>query len=561
MYGGELPTGREDAAIKEDVIQGMVRAAVLEQEARRAGYQVGDQALLEELTKLEAFQTNGQFDEQRYRQVLQAQQLSVGGFERDLRRQIGMSYFEDGLSTTAFLPPRSRRLLLRLENQRRDFTYFVIPADRGNVKVSDKKISQYYKSHRDQFLTPERVKLAYVELTEKAVMDKIRPKKRALFEHYQAQADRYIIPEQRRARHILIKIPEEAKQQAVAKARRRAQDLLARLQAGEDFATVAKQHSQDALSAASGGELGFIARGDLDPAVETALFSLKKGGISDPVKTGLGFQIIQLVDVRPAKRRPFEKVRADVARDFRRHEAQERFLGQVEQLLTLSYEQSSSLEPAAEALGIEVQQTGWVSRGRGSGIAASPKFRNAAFEEDVLQEGFNSDVIEIDEGRVAVLRVIDHEKARPQPLKKVRQKIERILAVEVARAETIKAGRRALAELRDGKNMDALAKRYRVAMKAPGFIERADASVPRPVVTEAFALDKPSTEAATFGGTPLAEGYAVIRLQEVRPGKIESDQIAEAAPAPTASYGQREREAAYRALEAAADIDIIRSNL
>jgi len=330
MYGGELPTGRDDAAIKQDVIQGMVRAAVLEQEARRAGYQVGDQALLEEITKLEAFQTNGQFDEQRYRQVLQAQQLSVGGFERDLRRQIGVSYFEDGLSTTAFLPPRTRRLLLRLENQRRDLAYFVIPADRGNIKVSDKKISQYYKSHRDRFLTPERVKLAYVELTERAVMDKIRPQKSVLFEHYQAQADRYVIPEQRRARHILIKIPEGAKQQAVAKARRRAQDLLARLQAGEDFATVAKQHSQDALSAASGGELGFIARGDLDPAVETALFSLKKGGISDPVKTGLGFQIIQLVDVRPAKRRPFDKVRREVARDFRHHEAQERFLGQVE---------------------------------------------------------------------------------------------------------------------------------------------------------------------------------------------------------------------------------------
>jgi peptidyl-prolyl cis-trans isomerase D len=559
VYGGNLTANVSDAAIEQAVIQGMVRAEVLQQEAQEAGYRVGDEALLYELSRIEAFQTDGQFDIQRYEQLLQAQQQTRAGFEQNLRRQLGLSYFEDGIWRSAFLPPSVKQDLLRLKNQRRDLEYFVIPADPASVKIGDKATSKYYEVHQDRFQTPEKVKLAYVELSEKALMNEIQADESALIEYYQSQVNRYIIPEQRKARHILLKLPEGAGQDAIRKARQRAKGLVARLRAGKDFAKLAEQYSEDALSASSGGDLGFIARGDLDPRVEDVLFTLKKGEISDPIRTDLGFQIVQLTEVKPARQKPFEDVRAEVERDYRRQEAQERFVEQAEQLLTLTYEQSGSLEPAAEALGLEIQRSGWLTRSQGAGIASNPKIRSAAFKEDVLQGRYNSDMVELGQGHVAVLRVIEHEPAQPQPLQEVRNDIKQILAVQAAREQAAKAGRQALAKLQSGKAINDVAERYQASIETPGFVERTEAIVPQPIVAKVFALNKPSPGGATVGGVELANGYAVIALRNVQAGG--GDEATTSNSEPAVNYGLRERDAAYRALKAAAEINIMRENL
>ncbi len=563
-YGGELPPGVTNATIKRNVIADMVRAELLRQEAEAAGYRVADTVLLNELTGLEVFQTNGRFDERRYAQLLQMQGQTRTAFEHNLRQQVGLSYFEDGIWKSAFLPPSARQDLRQLESQRRRIEYFVIPAKPAEVTIEDTAITGYYKAHQNDFQTPERVKLAYVELSERALRERLELNEDVLRQYYQDHADEYTTPEQRRARHILIKVPAGADRNVVNEAHRHAEKLATRLEAGEEFEVLAKKYSEDALSAAIGGDLGFVARGDLSPAVEDVLFSLEEGAFHGPVKTDLGFQIVQLVEVKPAQQRPFKRVRARVVRDFRRLEVQERFVAKVEQLETLSYEQSASLKPAARALGLEVKETGWLTQTQGTGIAANPKIRAAAFEQDVLQGGYNSDVVELHPGRVVVLRVTEHEPAKPKPLDEVRRAIRQILAMRVARERAAKAGRQAIAALRAGKTLKAVASKHKAPIESPGFVERTGTKAPQPIIDAAFMLDKPEPRASIFGGTVVENGYAVLALRQVQTmDQAESKaQISEVTSSnPSDYYGLRERNAVYEALKAAAEVEINRGNL
>jgi len=562
-YGVDFPANQNDAALKEFVLQGMVRQELLGQEAQQAGYSVSDQALLNAITQLDAFKTNGHFDERRYEQFLTAQGQTKAEFEQNLRRQLAVSYFEDGIQQSAFLPPSAEQRLLSLKNQRRDFAYFMIPVNSSNVDIGNKAISKYYESHQDDFKTPERVKVAYLNLSKKGLMSKIKPSEDALRKYYQSEADRYIVPEQRKARQILIKVLEGADKDVIDKARGRAKELATRAKAGENFSSLARKYSEDKLSASSGGDLGFIAPGDLSSEVEDVLFGLKKGNISNPIQTSLGFQIIQLVDIRPARQAPFDEAHSDVLRDYRQEKAQDRFIKQVEQLETLAYEQSTSLEPAAKALGLKVWQSNWVTRQQGGGIFGNPKVRDAAYSDDVLQDRHNSDVVELGPNHFAVLRIIEHEAAKPKPLVQVRDDIKQILAIQVARRQAVVAGQRALKELQSEKKIAKVAKQYRVTVKSPGFVKRTDTRFPEPIINKVFVLNKPLRQGeATFGGVELTGGgYAIIALHKVQAGDDKNKKGAAVASEPDASYGLRERDAAYQALEAAADIDIKRDNL
>ncbi len=232
-YGGELPPGVTDAAIKRNVIASMVRAELLRQEVEAAGYQVGNAVLLNELTGLEVFQTNGQFDEQRYAQLLQMQGQTRNAFEQNLRQQISLSYFEDGIRKSAFLPPTAQQDLRRLEIQRRKIQYFVISAKPAKETIAQKAIADYYEAHQDDFQTPERVKLAYVELSEQALRERLELNEDLLRQYYRDHADNYTTSEQRRARQILIKVPAGAAREVVDEAKRRAERLAARLRSGE----------------------------------------------------------------------------------------------------------------------------------------------------------------------------------------------------------------------------------------------------------------------------------------------------------------------------------------
>src|SRR5690606_9696973 len=200
-------------------------------------------------------------------------------------------------------------------------------------------------------------------------------------------------------------------------------DLLAQIKNGADFAALAKQYSEDPGSKDKGGDLGWVSTGMLVGPFEDKLFAMENGEVAGPVTTDFGVHIIKLLSVRTPEFPSFEKMHDQLVADFRRQQVDERYYKLAEQLTELTYANPQTLDVAAEALGLTVQEVANVTRDSGTGIAANPAVREAAFSSDVLQDGVNSDPIELGEHHVVVLRVTDHQPAQPRPLAEVRDAI------------------------------------------------------------------------------------------------------------------------------------------
>lgn len=568
IMGKQLPQGYEDKNLKESALANLVRDELLRQEVEKAGYLLNDQVLLSQIKEIPAFFSNGVFDKNRYEEILEMQRRSTTEFEHNLRQQILVSQFIEGLSQSAFIPEESIYDYRRLVNQQRKFTYFIVPIDlaKATAEVGDEAIEKYYKTHTNQFNTPQRVQLDYIELTEKSLIASIPATEQQLREHYQSRPDSYQNPEQRRARHILLKLPSSTtatKNQSDKQVEKHAQELVVRLRSGEKFSDLAKEYSEDTLSASSGGDLGWIVHGDMDHEFEDTLFNLERNQVSDPIKTESGYHIIQLVDIKPANRKSFNEVRGQIEKEYKQHIAEEQLIDLTEQLITLSYEQPDSLEPVAETLGIPINHTSWITENGGPNIGIEAKVRQAAFSKEVLSQGRNSELIELSNGRVVVLRVAQHEPAKPKPLHVVRDEIKAILAKEKARNQSIKAGQEAIHLLQTESAPVSIAQKFGAQLVKPGFVKRDDKKIQAPILRKAFTLIKQEPNKFSPSGIQLPNGdYVVIWLNEVqeknRKNSVNEGIIDEQQ---ASSYGTRELDGTYRAMELNADIRVLRENI
>jgi peptidyl-prolyl cis-trans isomerase D len=567
IMGGQLPPQYSEPALKQSVINKMVRNELLRQEVEAAGYDVGNRVLFKEISVIPAFSKDGKFDSVRYERLLQAQGRSKAEFERGLRQQICIANFVDGVRQSAFLPNQSLANYQRLKNQERKVSYFLIAAasDKAAQSLTEEEIKNYYQTNQQSFKTSERVKLAYVELKEQALNEGIEVDDETLRKVYQDQADRYVDPEQRRARQIFLKFPSSSDpvdEKLISETRAKADKIVAKLRQGGDFAALAKRYSQDSLSASSGGDLGFIAKGDMDPQFEKVLFSLEINKISDPVKTQQGFHIIQLMEIKPAEQKSFESVREQVERDYKQRAAESRFVEMTEQLLTLSYEQPDSLEPVSDSLGLPVRETDWITENTGEGIGAFREVRTAAFSEEVLRQGKNSDLVELADGSVLVLRILEHKAAKTKPLADVKDEIINLIAASKAREQARNDGRKALEQVRSGKPPEAVAEQYDSQLETPGYIRRDNTQIPRVIIHKVFTLNKPQPEEKVTGGVQLSSGdYAVILLDAVKEPIPKQDNQKSVDAQQFLDYGAREMEATLQVFHDAAEIRILRENI
>ncbi|MEN8130557.1 MAG: SurA N-terminal domain-containing protein [Pseudomonadota bacterium] len=568
MIGGQLPPQYSDVVLRENALQRVVRNELLRQELDDAGYHVADKVLFEQLSSIPSFSNNGVFDKGRYELVLQSQRRTTVEFERDLRQQIRVSQFIDGISNSAFLPNSSVNDYLRLKHQQRDVAYFVITADkeRASAELEDDDIQSYFDSHKERYKTPERVKLSYLELKEQELVESMEVEEDILRQLYEEQADQYTNPEQRRARHILLKVPtlnnDKADLKKLDETRQRAEKLVASLRKKGDFVALAKEFSDDALSASSGGDLGFIVRGDMEPSTEKVLFNLGIDQISDPIKTDKGFQILQLLEITAEERRDFDEVRDQIALDYQQRSAESQFLELAEQLLTLSYEQPDSLAPAAEALALNIKDTDWITKIKGEGLGSHAKIREAAFLEEVLRQGRNSELVELVDGHVVVFRVNEHEVAKLKALDEVREEIRLTLVADKARDQAASQGAQAIAELRAEADAVAVAQKFGNQLQEFGWVKRDDRKVPNAILNKAFVLEKPQASAPTVGGVQLANGdYGVIVVKAVQENEPMEKDAKAVVMQQTQDYGDRELEATFKAMEAGADVRIMRENI
>ena len=520
------PAMIDEEALKKNALQELIREQLLLQEADADGYAVSKQLVAAQINAVPAFKdVDGKFSVEKYRQVLQQQGMAPAEFEWRLSRELLVNQIINGIAQSAGISRQDLERIYRLQTQLRRFSYLELPVQQSaaKVKVSDSDIEQYYTEHASDFMTPERVKIQYLELKADELQVSDEPSDEALHALYDEHADRYVTPEERRARHILVSLPPDAGEDAERKAREKAESLLTRLEKGESFEKLAKEASDDTGSASKGGDLGFFTRGMMTPEFETAAFALKKGERSGIVKSAFGFHIIEVTDIKPQHAKPFDEVRDELVKEYQSQERGDLFSDKAEILANKTFEQPDTLQGAADVLGLEVKTSDWLTKEGGPGIGQNEMVVNAAFQEDVLEAGNNSEPIELGDDDLVVLRILEHEPAEKQPLESVKDKVTSKVRDTKARALTSARGDSLLKELRSGTPLADIASAQKLELKTTGLIGRNATDPATRIVTEAFLLPSATDKGLSTTGFSLESGdYVLLALEEIKDGDISS---------------------------------------
>jgi peptidyl-prolyl cis-trans isomerase D len=318
--------------------------------------------------------------------------------------------------------------------------------------------------------------------------------------------ERFTQPEQRRVRHILLTVS-DPKDDAAVKAR--AEAILKRAQAGEDFAKLAKENSQDPGSAAQGGDLGFSERKAFVPAFADAAFGMKEGEITGPVKTQFGYHILKLEAIQPATVKTFEQARADLETEYQRSEAERLYNDAADQLADAALQNTTDIEEVARKAHLTVNEIKSFSRSDGGGALGNvPAVIDAAFNPDVL-DGHLSPIVEVEKGRGVVLHATDHKLPEQKPLEAVKAEVlaawKKQRGVELAAAAAADAAKR----LNAGESWEAVAKSLGQSAPPPKFVLRGDQDVPSEIRISAFTAAKPAQK-PIFASVSLGNGDSAV---------------------------------------------------
>ncbi len=473
------------------------------------------------------FQVDGKFDADHARMLLGAANRSAASFRKEITDELAARALPIMLASSSVVTDAQVNAYLRLRDQTRDFSFFKIeqPSADG-VKIADADIDAYYKAHGNEFMTPEKVSLEYVELDAASMQADVVPDEAALKQRYEEGKARFTAPEQRLASHILIKVEKNANADAQKAALDKAKAIAAEAKSGKDFAALAKEKSEDLGSKAQGGDLGWIEKGVLDPAFETALYALKKGDVSDPVLSPEGFHVINLRDLREGKVKSFEEVKGELTKEYLETERERRY-SDISGRLTDAVYKDPSLEAAAKALGLPLQKTALFSRAGGEGIAKDPKVIKAAFSNGVLTEGNTSDPIELSPNHIVLVHLDKHEAAQPKALDAVREDIRKKLVGEQIAKQAKEQADTLYAHLQKGETLEQVAAVAKAKVETQAGIGRNAANVDGRIVADVFKLarpaaaDKPTTALVALAGN----AYALVALNAVKdadPAKLDA---------------------------------------
>jgi len=520
------PAKLDEAALKTAALQQLINEELLVQAADAEGFAASDQQVAARINGIDAFKQDGVFSKEKYSRVLNLQGMSPSGFEWQLQREIIADQLQSGILQTAAATRDDLQQAYMLQGQQRSFRYIRLPVAGfyAQVSVSDDDIKQYYDAHPDDFMTPERVRVQYLQLDTDSIAVDMPVDEQALEALYNERSEAYVKPEQRHARHILIQLPPDADAASDAAARQKAEDAIKRIKGGEAFDAVAREVSEDPGSAANGGDLGFFSRGLMTPAFEEVAFSLPVGQLSEPVRSPFGYHVIEVLEIKPETATPLEEVRDELVKVLQDEERSNIFFEKSETLTSLTFEQPDTLQGAADALGLEIRESDWISRDGGTGIAANEDIVETAFSEDVLLNGNNSTPVEIGDDKIVVLRLLEHQDAARQPLDEIRDIVKQKLVDEKARLLAESKGAELLASLaKAGTTLEDTAAAVQADVQQATMVGRNATGQPAAVVAKAFTLDSPVEGNPVYTGFALPEGdYVILALDEVKQGDLAS---------------------------------------
>jgi len=520
LLQGEL-TPELQEQIQRSVLEGMIRNEVVKQFVRDAGFRIDDQRVTQFIRSQEAFQVGGEYSYDSYVMMLSNQGMTPEGFEREQRSQMEVTQLENGIVASAFFTPTEYRRYIELLAEERTAAHVQLDPSAlvVDIEVTEAELQAFYDVNHDLFMSDESVSLEYVEILLDDVKAEVVVSAEDVRDYYDANPERFISADQRNVSHILILIDDEVDDATAAAT---AADLRARLDQGEAFEALARENSQDPVSAVEGGDLGWAMPGDYPEAFEEVLFALEPGQVSAPVRTEFGFHLIRLDEIRAGTQQQFEEVRDELFDELRLQQAADDFYALAERVDDLALENPGSLATVATEAGAELRTIDTFTRSGAEPLGYSLELVDAAFSVAVLEDGENSPLIELADDRAVVVSVTEHRPSALRPFAEVRDLVEETLrtqgAAELARAR----GADLLARLENGASFAELAEEFSFEVPEAATLNRAVPDVSPEIVAAIFRAPRPVEGQSVYHGVTLGNGgFAIFRLDAVAPGRPE----------------------------------------
>jgi peptidyl-prolyl cis-trans isomerase D len=449
QYGGKLPI--EESVLRDSTLTQLINQRLLETASRSNGYRISDSILSSKIKS--QFTVDGIFDRERFEMSVASIGMSIPMYEQSLRDELRVQQLKAAIINTSFATEQEVNSLASLQGQTRDIATAVFNVEHFSAGYSptEDEIQVFYKANPQRFMTAEEVSVDYVEIKSESLSENVEIDEAMISKMY----DDYVASakgrEERKARHILLKAGDDKVATAM-----KIDSIRSELEAGADFGELAKKYSQDTVSAAESGDLGWVGLGDMVKSFEKTLFSLDKGELSEIVTTKFGFHLIKLDDIRSEEVTPIGIKRYEFEEELKADSVASTFYDLSERLASLAYENPDNLDVIKDELELEIKTSGYLSRTNGKDIAAVEKVRNIAFSPLVLEQGSNSDIIEISPTHVVVLRTNEHKPEMAMPLATVKSKIENILKVQKGHERTKAAALAAKVKLESAESPESI---------------------------------------------------------------------------------------------------------
>jgi len=503
----------DDQALRSQAMRQLISREVLIQAATQQNLGVAPSLINDLILDVEQFQTEGVFDEDRFRYAIRSQgYTSSSKFTEMLADQFLIEQLSDGIINSSFVTSSEVAILAALADQKRDFEFARLAYQpfKDAVSLSEKQITNYYDENKDQYMTERKLSVEYIELNQAMLLDSQSVSVEQVQARFEQEAESADNSPSLRAAHILL---EDSSDVVIA-------EVQAKIDAGEDFAQLVKEYSQDVATVESGGDLGFT-NGDTFPeSFEQALAALEVGQVSAPVETVSGTHFVKLLEVEK-KEFLFDEQQQRITLELQQEAANTLLVEKLETLKELAFN-ADNLQEVAQDLELEAKVTEPFSENGGAGVASSPMVVDAAYSPEVAEDGYASEVLDLGDDNYIVLRLKENFPSRQQSLDEVRDGLIDTLTNSIAQENIDAKITEITAALDGGDSIQAVSSAFSLKSEAVKQGARGNRGIDPEVNTYVFDMLMPRGETVTDSFTTASGDFIAIQLTAVELADAES---------------------------------------
>jgi peptidyl-prolyl cis-trans isomerase D len=518
QFGNNLPAEfLSDDRLREPVLQGLVQRKVLLDKAVDGRMTMSDSDIDTLITQMPEFQSDGQFEPQLFVQAIRNIGHTPDSFRILLRDDVVVNQLRNGIAFTTFITDQELKNVVALSRQTRDFNWLQLPLGDlpESMVVNDEEVKRYYDENMQSYVTEETVAVEYIDLKVSDIAETVIVGEGEVKQQYEQELLQVSSSPQSEAAHIMIEGDDDAALQKI-------KDVQDKLAAGDDFAIIAVEYSDDFGSRENGGNLGLTSGDVFPPAFESALAELSEGSVSDPIKIDNATHFIKLVSIKNNTPPTLEESQARIESELKLLQAEQIFVEKLTALKDLAFN-AENLSDVADQLSLSVVSTALFTREGGpEPVLSDGRVVDAAFGVQVLQQGYSSDVLELAPDNAVVIKLIKHEPVRILALEEKQDDIVAELKLKKAKEQLSAQAESLKAALESGETLADLAIENDLALNTESTIARDGGGLSQELVRHVFELSRPENSKPTTSSLYLDNNdYALVSLSAVNDAKFE----------------------------------------